>query len=170
MSATRETLVPGRRRRLRRLMGNSRTSCRFLFAHKQRSRVYSLGAPRQIEFGLRFSWLTDLWSERYDREMKETVTSKNSGRKDTDLECYFDSFKTQSLRVVGTPRSPSVLQVLRLRASSSDASGCNTASYEFISLVRNKEAEGSNPFSSTRFKRLIQLSRIAKVDAGLGVE
>ena len=48
------------------------------------------------------------------------------------------------------PRSPSVLQVLRLRAPSCDASGCNTASYEFIFLVRNEEAGGSNPFSSTR--------------------
>jgi hypothetical protein len=34
--------------------------------------------------------------------------------------------------------SPSVLQVLQLRACSSDASGCNTASYEFSFLVRNE--------------------------------
>src|SRR5215469_6452615 len=56
--------------------------------------------------------------------------------------------KTQSLGTVCTPGSPSVLQVLHWRAwraPSSDASGCNTASYEFIFLVRNEEAEGSNP-------------------------
>jgi hypothetical protein len=39
--------------------------------------------------------------------------------------------------------SPSVLQVLHLRAASFDVSGCNTVSYEFISLVRNEEAGGS---------------------------
>ena len=48
-----------------------------------------------------------------------------------------------------TPRSRSVLQVLHSRAPSSDASGCNTASFEFISLVRNEEAGGSNPLTST---------------------
>ena len=53
--------------------------------------------------------------------------------------------KTQSLGTVCTPRSPSVLQALHWRAPSSDARGCNTASYEFIFLVRNEEAEGSNP-------------------------
>src|SRR5215472_5068488 len=53
-------------------------------------------------------------------------------------------------QTVGTPRSPSVLQVLQLRAPSSDVSGCNTMSYEFISLVRNEEVVGSNPISSTR--------------------
>jgi hypothetical protein len=37
-------------------------------------------------------------------------------------------------------REQFVLQVLHLRAPSFDASGCNTASYEFISIVRNEEA------------------------------
>ena len=52
----------------------------------------------------------------------------------------------------GSPSSPPVLQVLHLRAASFDVSGCNTGSYEFISLVRNEEAGGSNPLSSTIFQ------------------
>jgi len=47
--------------------------------------------------------------------------------------------KTRSVGAVCTPRSPAVLQVLHLRAPSSGASGCNTASYEFISLVGHEE-------------------------------
>jgi hypothetical protein len=39
-----------------------------------------------------------------------------------------------------------------LRAVSFDVRDCNTASYEFISIVRNEEAGGSNPLSSTRFQ------------------
>jgi len=62
-------------------------------------------------------------------------------------------------------RSPLVLHVLHLRAPSSDASGCNTASYEFISLVRNEEAGGSNPLSSTNiFSKLNNLPNLAKFD------
>lgn len=34
-------------------------------------------------------------------------------------------------------------------------SGCNTASYEFISIVRNEEAGDSNPLSSARFKNVV---------------
>ena len=47
--------------------------------------------------------------------------------------------KTRSVGAVCTPRSPAVLQVLHLRAPSSGASGCNTVSYEFISLVGHEE-------------------------------
>src|SRR5215472_16012273 len=68
-------------------------------------------------------------------------------------------------QTVGTPRPPSVLQVLQLRAPSSDVSGCNTMSYEFISLVRNEEAGGSNPLSSTNiFSKLNNLPNLAKFD------
>jgi hypothetical protein len=37
---------------------------------------------------------------------------------------------------------PAVLQVLHLRAASLDVSGCNTMSYESISIVRSEEALG----------------------------
>jgi hypothetical protein len=54
----------------------------------------------------------------------------------------------------GSPSSPRVLQVLHLRAASFDVSGCNTMSYEFISIVRNEEVVGSNPISSTKSQML----------------
>ncbi len=54
----------------------------------------------------------------------------------------------RSRRRRGPDNNP-VLQVLHLRAPSFDASGCNTVSYWVSCVVRNEEAEGSNPFSST---------------------
>jgi len=42
-----------------------------------------------------------------------------------------------------------VAQVAHLRLLSKDVSGCSTTPYEFIFLVRNEEAGGSNPLSST---------------------
>jgi hypothetical protein len=42
-----------------------------------------------------------------------------------------------------------VAQVAHLRICPEDVSGCSTASYRFSFLVRNEEAGGSNPLSST---------------------
>jgi hypothetical protein len=42
-----------------------------------------------------------------------------------------------------------VAQVAQLSRGSEGVSGCSTVPYDIPCLVRNEEAEGSNPFSST---------------------
>jgi len=45
-----------------------------------------------------------------------------------------------------------VAQVAHLGDFSKDVSGCSTTPYDISFLVRNEEAGGSNPLSSTRFQ------------------
>jgi len=42
---------------------------------------------------------------------------------------------------------------------SKDVNGCSTTPYDFFFLVRNEEAEGSNPFSSTIFLTTSRVQR-----------
>src|ERR1700674_3516143 len=59
-----------------------------------------------------------------------------------------------------------VLQVLHLRAPSLDVSDCNTVSCWFSYVVRNKEAGGSHPLSSTIFSTpLLEPCEIGQVHA-----
>src|SRR6266850_37285 len=51
------------------------------------------------------------------------------------------------------PRFAPVAQVAHLRLLSKDVSGCSTTPYDFSFLVRNEEAGGSNPLSSTIFQK-----------------
>jgi len=53
---------------------------------------------------------------------------------------------------ISTPSTP-------FEGTSSDASGCNSASYEFILLRSQRGGRGSNPLSSTRFKTILACAR-----------
>jgi hypothetical protein len=48
-------------------------------------------------------------------------------------------------------------RVAQVKRWSKDVSGFSTASYEFFRLVRNEEAGGSNPLSSTIFSNLFSM-------------
>ena len=52
----------------------------------------------------------------------------------------------------------SVAQVAHFKGHLKKVSGCNTMPYEIYYLVRNEEAEGSNPFSSTNLTRCESLN------------
>jgi hypothetical protein len=62
-----------------------------------------------------------------------------------------------------------VAQVAHFRRHSERLSGCSAVPYQNCGLVRNEEAEGSNPFSSTkllnnlhRFFELLELTTLPK--------
>jgi len=77
---------------------------------------------------------------------KEIVPPKGFTRSPSEQlrnKIYLDARKKTGSRPVG--------RVGAVKRLSKNLSGCDATSYLRFSLVRNEEAEGSNPFSSTRF-------------------
>jgi hypothetical protein len=57
-------------------------------------------------------------------------------------------------------RTNGVVLVVHLSASPKEVSDCSTSSYGFMRLVRNEEAGGSNPLSSTKIQNLHRFSEL----------